>query len=607
MIDREVWKKAWALLDPHEKRQALIVLVVVIISSISSVAMIGSIMPFLAVLSDTSQIESTPTLAWAYRYFDVESRFDFLILLGIASMFVIIAASVAQIVRVYVVAQFALMRVHSLSQRLLAAYLRQPYQFFLSRHSSEMGTRIQVETHQVVDQFFRPAAEVVATLLTTIAIVALLLWVDPIVTLFAFATFGGLYWGIFAVVRTYLKRLGQTRVDANNASFKIATEALGGIKTLKLLGREEDYVVRYGFEARRMARALVFVQVISHVPPLTMHAISFGGIILLCLFLIDPAGLDSGATLGGILPLLGVFAFAGQRLMPELSKLYVSLSLLQSGGASVLTIYKDLVGNTRSATLPKATTKALGMKREFRMHNVSYNYPNSDAAGIRDISLTICSGEKIGIVGSTGAGKTSIVDIILCLLPPSEGKLSVDGTDLTEDMIRAWQKSVAYVPQDIFLTDSSITENIAFGTPKGEIDQSRIIRAAHISRLDRFIREELPDGYDTIVGERGVRLSGGQRQRIGIARALYHDADLIIFDEATSALDNVTEAEVIAAIDDLPGDKTIVMIAHRLSTVRRCDRIIVLDQGRIVGFDNWATLIADNSTFQNFAKLVEVK
>ena len=234
--------------------------------------------------------------------------------------------------------------------------------------------------------------------------------------------------------------------------------------------------------------------------------------------------------------------------------------------------------------------------------DVSYRYPNAELAGLTGVTLDFKAGERIGIVGSTGAGKTTLADLVLGLLQPSKGLIVADGTPITEANLRAWQQSVGYVPQDIFLTDASISENIALGEPPQEIDEARVRRAAEIARIDAFILEELPDGYATTIGERGVRLSGGQRQRIGIARALYHDADLIVFDEATSALDNLTEREVMTAIDALPGDKTVLMIAHRLSTVKHCDRIVVLDKGRVVDCDTWDWLMANSATFQSIAQ-----
>jgi ABC-type multidrug transport system fused ATPase/permease subunit len=498
-----------------------------------------------------------------------------------------------------------MMRMHSISHRLLATYLAQPYVFFLNRHSGEMGPRVLAESGQVVQQFLRPAAEFIAACMTTIAIVGLLLWVEPVVAAIAFAVLGGIYGAIYMGTRRLLRRLGKVRVEANRARFRLANESLTGIKDIKLLGREGAYLDRYAGPSIRMAKTMVSVTVLSSVPQFALQAVALGGIILLCLVLIDPAGVESGASLGGLLPVLGVFAFAGQRLMPELSKLYQSLAQIQAGSAAVEALREDLVLHRSVAKLPRAMGGVGGLKQSLRLEGVSYSYPNSEQAGMRDVSLTIRAGEKIGIVGSTGAGKTTLADIVLGLLEPGQGKLIVDGADITSENLRTWMQSVGYVPQDIFLTDAPVAENIALGVPPAQIDMDRIRKAARIARIDGFVERELPEGYQTHVGERGVRLSGGQRQRIGIARAMYHDADLIVFDEATSALDNLTEAEVMDAIDALPGDKTVIMIAHRLSTVKRCDRIVVLDKGRVVGCDSWNSLMAGNAAFQRIARMGE--
>ncbi|MDX1566113.1 MAG: ABC transporter ATP-binding protein, partial [Phycisphaeraceae bacterium] len=484
-----------------------------------------------------------------------------------------------------------------------SVYLRQPYEFFLKEHSGTMSTKILAESAQVVGQFFIPAANFITGLLTTVAVVSVVIAVDPVVALLALIILGGIYGVTYGLSRMALRRLGQTRLAANKQRFRFVNEALAAAKEIKLLGREVSYVARFEKPSVVMARTGVKSALISHIPQYVVQSIAFGGIIVLCLVLLSSEKLSSGTALGGILPTLGVFAFAGQKLLPELGKLYQGLGKIQFGRAAVESVYKDLFEKAAAKLPPRRMPAKLGLEDSLRLMGVSYQYPNAESAGVKDVSLEICAGERIGIVGSTGAGKTTLADLILGLLPPTEGRIFVDGTPITEENLRAWQQSVGYVPQDIFLTDSSISENIALGVPPKEIDEPRVRRAAEIAQIDVFIREELPNGYATTIGERGVRVSGGQRQRIGIARALYHDADLVVFDEATSALDNLTEREVMAAIDALPGDKTVLMIAHRLSTVRRCDRIIVLDRGKLVGFDTWDSLMAGNAAFRKIASI----
>lgn len=603
MFKASTWSMAWALLDRRERRNFWILLTIVVVSALSSAVMVGSVLPFLSVLSEPGRIQSVPALAWAYETLGFTSQYSFLVALGFLSLAVILITNGLLILKTWAIARFTNLRIHSISHRLMTAYLQQPYAFFLNRHTSEMGTRILSETQQVVRTFITPAVELIAASFTVVAIVTLLFLVEPVVALIAFGVLGGVYGGIYILSRSALKLLGRRRAKANTARFQITNEALGGIKDIKLLGCESAYLERFDVHSLGMSRTLATIALITQLPQFGLQVIAFGGIILLCLVLVDAQGLASGSGLNGILPILGLFAFAGQRLMPELSKLFQSLANLQAGGAAVEAVYGDLDAWDEKDPAPKiAHGERMGLLEGLKLDTISYSYPNATHAGVRNVTLNIGAGERIGIVGGTGAGKTTLADLMLGLLTPTTGRLVVDGEAVTKDNLRAWQRNVGYVPQNIFLMDASVAENIALGIPKKKIDEARVLEAARIAQLDDFIRSELPEGYDTAVGERGVRLSGGQRQRIGIARALYHDADFIVFDEATSALDNLTEREVMAAIDALPDEKTVVMIAHRLSTVQRCDRIVVMDQGSVVGYDQWAELMVGNQVFQRIAQ-----
>jgi ABC-type multidrug transport system fused ATPase/permease subunit len=499
------------------------------------------------------------------------------------------------------VARYTQMRVHSISRRLLAHYLAQPYEFFLGRHSGDMSTNILAEAQQVVGQFLRPLAELISATLTVVAVVVTLVIADPVVATATIGIFVTVYGGVLAVTRHYVRTMGRRRAQANAERFRIAGEALGGVKDVKLLGREPDYLDRYNGPSWDMAHAQSGVMVLSQAPRFAIQIVAFGGIIVLCLILLDPEGLHEREALGGLLPLLGLLAFAGQRLMPELQKLYQSITLITAGTAALDRVHADLFGGA-DAQVDRSRPAPLGLARKLELDGVTYTYPNASRAGLCDVGLTLRAGERIGVVGASGAGKTTLADVILGLLAPQSGEIRADGTAITPETLRAWQQTVGYVPQDIFLTDASLSENIALGLPSEEIDEGKVERAARIAQLHDFAMAELPNGYATVIGERGVRLSGGQRQRIGIARALYHDADLIVFDEATSALDNLTEREVMASIEALPGDKTILMIAHRLSTVKVCDRIVVMEAGRVEDVGAWPDLIARNPAFRKLAE-----
>jgi ABC-type multidrug transport system fused ATPase/permease subunit len=605
VIDRSTLRRAWSLLDGRERRQAVRMLALLCVSALASAAMVASIYPFLAILSDPSLADDIAVVAWLRRWAGLEGDHSLVMTLGLGTIALIVATNIVLIFAAAVISSFTAHRAHTLSRRLLAHYLAQPYAFYLDRHSGDLATRVLSETQEVVGGYFRPAAELVAASLTAAAVVVTVLVIDPVIGLVGFAIIGAFYATTLSVTRALVQRMGAVRAQANERRYRIASEVIGGIKEVKLLGQERAYLGRYSGPSEEMAQASARIGVISEAPQFVLRMLTFSGIIVICLVLLDPALLGTEAALGGILPILGLLAFAAQRLTPEFHKIYNGITQLRFRTAAVDRVWRDLSQRTDEdveAALPEPMPRGLGLARALELDGVSYRYPNADRAGLSGIDLTIRAGERIGVVGATGAGKTTLADIVLGLLEPVSGRLRTDGTEITRDNLRAWQRSVSYVPQDIFLTDASIAENIALGIPPAEIDAARVEECARKAHLHGFITSELPQGYATRTGERGVRLSGGQRQRIGIARALYHEADLIVLDEATSALDTLTEREVMGAIANLPGTKTVMMIAHRLSTVRACDRIVVLSGGRIEACGPWDELLAHSPAFRDLVR-----
>lgn len=602
MSDHSSWKKAWNLLDAREQRRAYLVLLVVIVAALASAGMVGAVFPFLSVLADPAQIHGVGIYSWAYDRFGFTSDYAFVIALGLLALVIIVAANLIQVVRTYVVNRFALGRIHSLSRRLMAGYLSQPYEYFLSTNSDDLSTRILSEAEHAVNGVLLPAANVIAAFLSILAVVALLMWINPVAATSVFVIVGGVYGLALYLSRRHLARLGDLRVEYNSHRYRLVGEALGGVRDIRLLGRERSYLDRFEEPSRGFMRTRLLSTLIGELPLYAMQTVAYAVIIILCLVLIDPNLHGTAAALGGLLPLLGVFAFAGQRLMPEVSKLYHGLTQLKFGAAGVEALHEDLQKGRGLPPLPAQMAVPLPLTRELRLESVSYAYPGTTVSGLRGISLSVRAGEKIGIVGSSGAGKTTLANLVLGLLAPSSGRLLVDGTPIGPSNLRSWQRSVGYVPQDVFLSDGTIAENIALGTPPEEIDRERVRQSAAWAQIDAFVSQGLPNGYDTPVGERGVRLSGGQRQRVGIARALYHHADLIVFDEATSALDNMTEREVMSAIEALPGNVTVLIIAHRLSTVKRCDRVLVLERAEMVGLGTWDELLESNIAFRRIAE-----
>jgi len=336
------------------------------------------------------------------------------------------------------------------------------------------------------------------------------------------------------------------------------------------------------------------------VPYYLIEAIAFGGIILISIFMLTGNG-DDNVALGGILPILGLYAFAAYRIKPAVQNIFQGFTGLRFGRATVDNLYADIYQGNSTEQLPVQKPLKLRVKHSIALDNLTYTYPNAIKPALNDLNIVIPVGSSLGIVGSTGAGKTTFVDVILGLLRPELGAITIDGKPVGENILRAWQQSLGYVPQDIFLTDATVAENIALGVPMHKIDIDQVEHCASLAQVSEFILNELPYQYETLVGERGVRLSGGQRQRIGIARALYHNPEVLVFDEATSALDSITEKAVMEAIDALTQQKTIILIAHRLSTVRNCNQIVLLDQGVIKAKGTFEELSNGSDEFRAMA------
>ncbi|MBK1735808.1 ABC transporter ATP-binding protein [Halorhodospira abdelmalekii] len=577
----------------------------VVVMALLETAGVASVMPFLSVLGNPEVVETNPVLNQLYVGLGFESVDTFLMALGAGAFALILFSAAFRAVTIYAMNRWAMMRMHSLSERLLETYLRQPYAYFLNRHSGDMSKSILTEAGQVVQQAIKPGLDAIAYGVVLIAIVVLLVVIDPVLAAGVAAVLGGMYALIYLTIRGFLDRIGRDRVRANKERFQAAGEGLGGIKDIKLLGREHAYLSRFRGPSTRFAKHQATSQTLSQVPKFLIEAVAFGGIIALTLVLMATHGGATGGGLGEVLPVLGLYAFAGYRMLPAAQHVYQGVAKLRFGGGAVDSIYDDLHRRQALAEIRKQPPAPLVPQQAVALDNVHYTYPNAPAPALQGIDLQIPVGSSVGLVGSTGAGKTTLVDVILGLLRPTEGAITVDGEPVTDTNLRAWQQALGYVPQEIFLTDASVAENIALGVPPERIDHEQVERCARMAQLHDFVVHEMPQQYETIVGERGVRLSGGQRQRIGIARALYHDPIVLVFDEATSALDNVTEKAVMEAIDALHHQKTIILIAHRLSTVRNCDQVVLLEKGQITAAGEFEELQGQSDRFRAMAAGVE--
>ncbi len=600
MID--IYRKIRDLLDARERRMAMLLFGMMLIMGLLEIVSVASVMPFIAVLAKPEVVHTNPYFNKVYQYLGFENTNDFLVFLGIVLFVLLVGGLAFKALTQWATARYVQMRNYSLSSRLLRGYLNRPYSFFLNRHSADLGKTVLSEVGAVINKGLMPAMELVANAIVATLIVSLIVAVNPMVAIIALVVLGGAYAAIYFSLRNYLSRIGADRVRVNQQRFQITQEAMGGIKDVKILGLEDGYIQTYRNPASRLARISAMEKLIGEVPQFAMQAIVYGGMLILLLTLLVARDGD----LGEVLPLMALYALAGSRLNPALQLLYKAFTALRFGKPALDVLHKDLVETDSIGDAPDTATddepvEPIRLLREVKLDNVTYRYPQAEGPTLKELTLAIPARTTVGLVGSTGAGKTTAVDLILALLTPQHGDLRVDGVAITGDAVRAWQRNLGYVPQHIFLTDDTVAANIAFGKPPEEIDYEAVERAARIAELHDFVTQEMPKGYKTMVGERGVRLSGGQRQRIAIARALYHDPDVLILDEATSALDNLTEKAVMDAVHNLGHRKTIILIAHRLTTVQACDVIFLLERGRLKASGTFAELAERDKQFRLMA------
>lgn len=593
-----LFKKLIDLLSPQERRRCLVLLAMILVMAFIDMLGIASIMPFMAVLTNPEVVHNNEYLSAIYQKMNFSSESEFLSFLGML-VFVMLVGSIAfKALATYALLRFTHMRNYSLSKRLVAGYLQQPYDWFLNRNSSDLGKTILSEVDEVIVGALVPTMQVIAQSTVVIGLLVLLLIVDPLLTLAVIAVLGSAYVIFYLSLRSYMTRIGNERLDANRDRYQVVQEIFGGIKEVKVSGLEGVMLKYYEDPAMRFARQVSASKISSQIPRFALEAVVFGGLILVMLYLMSkPGGLQEA------LPVLAVFAFAGYRLMPALQNVYQQLTTLRFAGPALDALHKDLMSlkSGNPSIFHSDKIAPLGLAKTLSLEQVNYIYPGAERASVKNVDMEIKAFTTVGFVGATGSGKTTTVDLILGLLHAQSGNLKVDGQIISRDNLRAWQKSIGYVPQHIYLADASVSANIAFGVPAELVNMDAVIKAAQTACLHDFVTQQMPNAYDTMVGERGVRLSGGQRQRIGLARALYHDPDILILDEATSALDNLTEQAVMEAVNNLGHRKTIILVAHRLSTVKDCDQIFMMEHGEVIGSGRFDELLENNEQFRAMA------
>ena len=586
-------KKLLFLLTPHEQKNAGLLLILILIMALLDMIGVASILPFMAVLTNPSFIETNSILNKMFQassIFGVENNQQFLFVLGVLVFIILIVSLIFKSLTVYVQTRFIQMQEYSIGKRLIEGYLHQPYSWFLGRHSADLGKTILSEVGQVIGGCMRPLMELIAKGMVSISLITLLIIADPKLALVIGSTLAGTYGLIFYFIRKYLNKIGNERLKNNQLRFTAVSEAFGAAKEIKVGGLEKTYIKIFSDSAKIFAQTQASSEVIAQLPRFILEAIAFGGILLITLYTMGQSNSFNNA-----IPILSLYVFAGYRLMPALQQIYTSFTKLTFVGPSLDQLHNDFK-NLKPFNHSQVKNN-LSFNKTITLKNIFFNYPNTSRTALKNINLSIPTKSTIGLIGPTGSGKTTTVDIILGLLEAQKGTLEVDEQVITKYNSRDWQRSIGYVPQYIYLADNSVAVNIAFGVEPNNIDHAAVEKAAKIANLHEFVMDELPKQYQTEIGERGVRLSGGQRQRIGIARALYHNPKVLILDEATSALDNQTEKAVMDAISNLSKDITIILIAHRLNTVKKCDKIYLLEKGELKSQGTFEELINIDENF----------
>lgn len=594
----KIFKKLIDILSQAERKQACLLMGMILIMAILDMVGVASILPFIAILANPEVVETNIYLKKLFNTLSVlgiGTNQQFLFVIGVLMVVLLIFSLTFKAFTTYIQLRFSLMREHSIGKRLLEGYLQQPYTWFLHRHSSSLGKTVLSEVWTVVSNGIMPSLVIVAQGAIVIALITLLVVVDPYLALAVGVVLSSAYIIIFIGVSKFLSRIGLERLNANEQRFAVISEVFSAVKEVKLGGLEEEYVKRFEIPAEIYARNTAAVQVVAQIPRFFLEMLAFGGIVLLILVLMAREN-----NVASALPVIALYAFAGYRLMPALQLIYGAITQLRFVSPALDKLHHDLM-DLPITTKRDISHEVIRLEKGIVLSEIHYQYPEATRAALKNLNLIIPARNTIGIVGTTGSGKTTLIDLILGLLDIQRGTLTVDDQVITENNRISWQRLIGYVPQHIYLTDDTVSANIALGCDKSNIDLVAVERASRIANLHEFVIKDLPQQYETKVGERGVRLSGGQRQRIGIARALYHCPQVLILDEATSALDNLTEQAVMDAIHNLGRNITIIMIAHRLTTLTECDNIFVLEAGELIGQGKFNELNYSNGCFRALA------
>ena len=557
----------WRLLKSSERRALVGIVFLILVGLVLETLSLGIVMPVVAILT---QDDYQTKYKWLTDSLGSPSREDLIVIVMLLMVGIYVVRSVFLLWSSWVQKGFSAALSGRLSQRLFTIYLRQPYLFHL-QHNSATLMRNSRNANVVVTGGIDPTLVLLTDGLVAIALFALLIIVEPVGTIITLVAFGVGAWLFQLLTRRRIERWGDQRNLHDGMILQHLQQGLGGAKDVKILGRESEFLDQHDKHLKESLRINRVYSVLQTVPRMYMEILTIAGLAALVISMVLQK-----QSFTEIIPTLGLFAAAAFRVMPSINRLLGALQTLIYSRSIIASVYADF-----KLDAPDETELVAGQpfNGQLELKSVTFQYPTANAPSLQDVSLTVRRGEAVGFVGPSGAGKSTLVDVILGLFAPTTGAVIVDGKDVQKNL-RNWQNQIGYVPQSIYLTDDTLRRNVAFGLGDENIDEDSVCNAIRLAQLEDFVAS-LPENLDTVVGERGVRLSGGQRQRIGIARALYHNPSILVLDEATSSLDTPTEHGVMQAVQALQGSKTVIIVAHRLSTVEYCDRLYRIEASRI--------------------------
>jgi ABC-type multidrug transport system fused ATPase/permease subunit len=580
-------RRLWRHVSPRRRLQFAVLFGLIKVASVMEIFSIGAVLPFLGVMIAPEHVYSHPQVQWIVEILGIHAAQELLFPMAAAFMVLVLLSTATRLLVIWATARLTFATGADFSIAIYQRTLYQPYAVHIARNSSEVITGITAKSYRLIHNALLPALTILSSTIMIIMVMSALLAIRPLVSVIAFGGFAGIYVGVIFLVKRRLSRDSELIARETSQIMKTLQEGLGGIRDVIIDSSQDQYCQTYRNADLPLRRADAESTFISLSPRLVVEAMGMVLIVVLAMWLNrQPGGLSTA------IPILGALAIGAQRLLPVLQQAYGAWVSIQGNVASVNDAI-DLLDQPLPDWALEPVPPPLPYQQRIELRQVSYRYGDGMPEVLQGIGLVIRKGEKIGFIGSTGSGKSTLLDLLMGLLTPTQGQLLIDGEAIGVQNVRAWQACIAHVPQAIFLTDASVEENIAFGVPKSSIDPGRVREAARRAQIADVI-EALPEGYASPVGERGVRLSGGQRQRIGIARALYKRASVIVLDEATSALDSATEEAVMSAIAELGPEVTVLMIAHRLTTLSTCDRIIELSEGVIRRQGSYRDIVEGN-------------